>query len=368
MRNYFRLFVLMVCVTIPSCVYGYGSAWINKVWFETNAQRDGENGVRVHVDFNAEKVKNHSIRVTAYFYYSDKEKMYGGIKGYKTTDGQVCVGNTVISNYDNSHWKDFRMFIPKRALNLSSGTHSYLVKIKVRDVTQDELITKVHNYHSFMVTGGGGTHRDVERTDGRRRVEKPSIARKYRKDGIAGIFTIVTVFKNGYEQHVGYVRCLSCRGATVCNPCGGTGYCSLCQGKGGIITGGYGNYIPCTACNQTGRCRVCSGTGKCFCNKGEYPGYKISTSTLYDQDGRVVSSLTPRGGGDDSSPSRSDRPRSSGSCSVCGGTGIDPNTSADGGLSSWFGYYNDSDSKCPYCSKYGSHSHSRCAHCNVPRQ
>ena len=369
MRNYFRLFILVACATLPLSVFGDGSVLVNKVWFDTNAQSSGENGIRVHVDFNAKGVRNHKIKILAFFYDGNKARMEGGVKGYRNTDGHVCISKTLDADYDNSHWKDLKMFIPMRALSLSSGTHTYYIKVRVKDVTQDEYLFK-GQYYSFMANGSGNTPKRVESTDRKKTAGTPSVARIYRENGNWGIFTMVTEFKNGYKQRVGYVKCLSCRGSTVCNPCGGTGYCSLCRGKGGNVTPGYGNYIPCTVCNQTGRCRVCNGTGNCFCKKGEYPGYKISTISLFDQNGRVVSSFNSRdyNDSDDSSPSPSPRPRSSERCYKCGGTGIDPDTSAEGGLTSWYGYYNHSENKCPYCKKYGAHSNSRCAHCNVPRQ
>lgn len=57
----------------------------------------------------------------------------------------------------------------------------------------------------------------------------------------------------------------------------------------------------------------------------------------------------------------------SGSCSYCGGTGIDKTPNTGGHRTEWVGYYNSPGNKCPYCSGYTSHFHDRCMKCNVPR-
>ncbi|MBR1546661.1 MAG: hypothetical protein IJ633_07720 [Prevotella sp.] len=63
----------------------------------------------------------------------------------------------------------------------------------------------------------------------------------------------------------------------------------------------------------------------------------------------------------------SERSRSKGICSICGGTGVNPNQSSGGSLSSWIAHFNPNGTQCPYCRRYNSHSHDKCSHCNVPR-
>jgi hypothetical protein len=184
MRNYFRLFILVACATLPLSVFGYGSVLVNKVWFDTNAQSSGENGIRVHVDFNAKGVRNHKIKILAFFYDGNKARMEGGVKGYRNTDGHVCISKTLDADYDNSHWKDLKMFIPMRALSLSSGTHIilklglrmspkmstflkdniillWLMEVEIRQNVWKVLIEKrqqelprLHEYIERMVIGG----------------------------------------------------------------------------------------------------------------------------------------------------------------------------------------------------------------------
>lgn len=58
---------------------------------------------------------------------------------------------------------------------------------------------------------------------------------------------------------------------------------------------------------------------------------------------------------------------SSGTCSSCGGTGVNKSPNSGGSRTNWVAYYNQSGNKCPYCGSYTSHYHDKCARCNVPR-
>lgn len=69
------------------------------------------------------------------------------------------------------------------------------------------------------------------------------------------------------------------------------------------------------------------------------------------------------------SDSRSSHSHSdSGSCSSCGGTGVNPSPNSGGSLQSWVAYYNSQGTKCPYCGRYTRHYHDKCARCNTPRR
>ena len=162
----------------------------------------------------------------------------------------------------------------------------------------------------------------------------------------------VTEYQNGNKLVANY---------GPCGGCGGTRRCGICHGNGGMITAGYGNFIPCSYCGQTGSCPLCRNTG----------GYALMSSHLYGPNGKEIY-VAPVGGGY-SSPSTTtsggsrNSSRSSGVCSRCGGTGVNPTGNSGGSLASWVAYYNSSGTKCPYCGSYTSHYHDRCSHCNVPR-
>ena len=67
-----------------------------------------------------------------------------------------------------------------------------------------------------------------------------------------------------------------------------------------------------------------------------------------------------------STSTREDRHSSSGTCSACGGTGVNKTPNSGGSLHNWVAYYNSSGTKCPYCNRVDQHFHDKCPRCNTP--
>lgn len=195
--------------------------------------------------------------------------------------------------------------------------------------------------------------------------------RRWREDAGYGMFYDCQEMNGGMISKTLYGRCTACRGTSACGGCYGTAVCSICQGRGGIITAGYGNYIPCAACYQSGRCQICKGTGKCVCASSDFPGYVPGSNTLYGADGRIISTNSFRSGGSSSSSSSSSSSRSSshssrGTCSKCGGRRYEStayqHAAASG--SGWAQpYHNSGGSSCPYCNYKTDHYHYPCTEC-----
>ena len=117
-----------------------GSAVVNKVWIEHNTTMNNKSGITIHTDLNVKGMKGKKIEVISYFYDSGKNKMMGGVTGYKTQSGQVSHSYTTTSSYENSHWEDFKLFIPYSALPSLSNNQTYYVTIRVFDVSSSEFI------------------------------------------------------------------------------------------------------------------------------------------------------------------------------------------------------------------------------------
>ena len=117
-----------------------GSAVINKVWIEHNTTMNNKSGITIHTDLNVKGMKGKKIEVLSYFYDSGKNKMMGGVTGYKTQSGQVCHSYTTTPSYESSHWEDFKLFIPYSALPSLSNNQTYYVTIRVFDVSSSEFI------------------------------------------------------------------------------------------------------------------------------------------------------------------------------------------------------------------------------------
>lgn len=117
-----------------------GSAVVNKVWIEHNTTMNNKSGITIHTDLNVKGMKGKKIEVLSYFYDSGKNKMMGGVTGYKTQSGQVCHSYTTTPSYESSHWEDFKLFIPYSALPSLSNNQTYYVSIRVFDVSSSEFI------------------------------------------------------------------------------------------------------------------------------------------------------------------------------------------------------------------------------------
>lgn len=366
-----KILILMVfIISVVANAFAYGSAEIKKVWLEHGVISNSEKGIMIHIEFSARGVKGHNVRPCAYFYNEFKIALKGGISGYKTSSGEVSISETSRATYNDSYWKDFKLFMPLRAIPMTSGKHIYYVKVDIYDDNQRCFLATSNNYISFTGTGSGNNSNRNYQAHNHQNSNNNS-GRRWREDAGYGMFYDCQEMNGGMISKTLYGICTACRGTASCGGCYGTATCSICQGRGGIITSGYGRYIPCAACYQTGKCQICKGSGKCVCASGHFPGYIPGANTLYGADGRIISTNSfTSGGGSSSGSSSSSRSRSSssrGSCSRCGGTGIDPSPNSGGGLSSWMAYHNNEGNKCPYCGHYTSHNHDRCSSCNVPR-
>lgn len=193
-----------------------------------------------------------------------------------------------------------------------------------------------------------------------------SSTRTWREDLVGG-FVMVTQYPNGSQQRVRYRQCPNCRGSQSCGICHGTRACGICGGRGGIVSAGYGTYIPCVSCMGTGHCQICKGTGQCMCTTlSQYPGYVIGSSAFIGADGSVDKSTADYNNSSSSTTSTTSSRTASGKCIKCGGTGVDPQPNSGGGLPEWVKYYHQEGSECQYCGKFIAHFHNRCSSCNVP--
>ena len=124
-------------------------AKVLEVTREPNIYNDGEKGMTIHVHFEAAFMKGLQGRVTAWFYYEGGEKLLDENDHYHTTDGQVSCGKDFEPSYQESVYKDFKLFMPYSELHLSSGSTDLKFKIGVI-YNHEQLATS--DYLSFRMT------------------------------------------------------------------------------------------------------------------------------------------------------------------------------------------------------------------------
>lgn len=351
---------LLVCVAITAA-----NATFKKIWLEHNVIQNGEKGMTVHVSFDISGMKGQKCQAIAYF---DNPKGTG-VKDrngrYCTTGGNVCSSTHFTPGYPNTTYSDLSIFIPNSELHLLPGKRTYYTRVFIQ--MPDGKFLANSDFASFDGTGSSQSNSNQPANNSNRNNLNRSI-QTWREELDYGMFAINKGYPNGARLRTTYRPCISCRGSVVCSNCAGMKICGLCKGMGGIVTPGYGNYIPCGLCNRTGNCGICHGTGQCACAKYEYPGYMPGSTTLVGADGSILTHTSYSGGGSSSSSTPHSRSSSSHSfCRRCCGTGVEPTPGTGNGMSSWVAYHNIEGNKCPYCSQYNSHNHDRCSSCNVPR-
>jgi hypothetical protein len=248
------------------------SATVKKTWLEHEVYKNGENGMKIHSEIDVSGMKGKQIKVIAYFYDANKGKLYGGISGYNTIDGQVCASKQSTPTYDNSTYSDYDVFIPYKALPLKSGSNTYYVQVGVYDISSEKFISHNCPWASFTDTGFGGGARP--HAQGQQLLAYMDIHAKYshskyfndwgtvvktdRTTLNSGQFVFWFVYNSGWVEGIRINRCSYCGGK-------GSKLCLYCNGTGRVRKGyGFDSYYEtCMFCQGAGRenCSLCQGKG-----------------------------------------------------------------------------------------------------------
>ncbi|MBI1342779.1 MAG: hypothetical protein GC171_07595 [Terrimonas sp.] len=96
----------------------------DKLWVDYDINDNGEPGMRIHVAFKTENMKDVSSFIAIYFESADGTKLKGVKTGYISTNGNAAVFKSIKPAYDNATYSDLQIFMPYAALGLSSGSHN----------------------------------------------------------------------------------------------------------------------------------------------------------------------------------------------------------------------------------------------------
>lgn len=99
---------------------------VTKVWVDHNVNDGyGNKGMKIHVKFDINGMLNRTGRAVAYFYNSNGSALRDSNSSYRTTNGNVSVGQDFVPNYANCTFNDLTMFIPYTELHLTRNTSCY---------------------------------------------------------------------------------------------------------------------------------------------------------------------------------------------------------------------------------------------------
>lgn len=328
-------FLLLVGLLCTVGLYSQ-TAIIKKVWTEHNVSQNGMNGMKIHTHFSVSGMKGNNVRVIAFFYNENKQFLKTSYSGYNTTSGDLCTYKDYRGiPYDDAEWKNFILFIPYEAMNLTAGTHTYYFRVYIRLNNSSSSITS-SPYYTFSATGSNT--RTIRNADG-------SISeRTVNADG--SITTVTT---------------------SICSGCNGTGKCRICGGQGGLW-GGFGQYrryVICTGCKGAAYCTFCIGSGKKVLSHVFYPSNNTSVTTDLQTGQKYFYGLDSgddnMGGSNGNSNSHNRVNTGKTTCTYCKGTGKDPSPKYGpdytGGAVTTYEY-------CSICGKTSQrHYHDACPGC-----
>lgn len=363
-----KLIILFTFVLVTIGAYAQ-SVVINNKWIEHDVTQNGVKGMKIHIDFNAKNMKGRKGDVIVYFEYPKGTGLKDLNGRYRTKNGNVCVSEYFTPKYDNSHYSDFIIFMPIDEIHMKKGKLTYYCDIRIQDTSTGKFLNG-NTYLSFTGTSqGDNANNHYANNSNKRNDNSNRSVQTWREELGYGMFAINQGDPNGARQRTIYRACVACRGSVLCGNCRGTRMCTICNGQGGIITAGYGRYLPCAACGQTGRCGVCHGTGKCVCANSEYPGYMPGSTIVVGPDGKVIYNSRDYDSGSSSSASSSrssSHSSSRGTCSKCGGRRYESTSYqyAAASSSGWMPpYHNSGGDSCPYCNYKTDHYHYPCSEC-----
>lgn len=348
------------------------STKFTKIWLEHNVIQNGEKGMKVHVAFDISGMKGQNCKAIAYFDHPKGTGVKDRNGRYCTTGGTVCSTTNFTPGYPNTTYSDLAIFIPNSELHLLSGKRTYYTRVFIQTPSGQFLANS--DFVSFDGTGSSSSNSNNYANNNasssyRSNNNSNGSVKTWREDLGYGMFAINHGNPDGARERTIWRACSACRGSVMCGNCHGLQRCTICNGQGGIITAGYGNYIPCMACGQTGRCGVCHGSGKCVCSNYEYPGYMPGSTIIVGPDGQVIYNSRDYDNGSSSSSSSSSRSSSrstSGTCPKCGGRKYETASYqyAPASASGWAQpYHNSGGSSCPYCNYKTDHYHHPCTEC-----
>jgi len=108
------------------------SGEIRKLWVDHDVYDNRQKGMRIHLTFSAQRLKNKQCTATAYFYYASGKPLKDFNDKYSTTDGKVGMHADFTPSYASSVYKDFQLFMPHTELHMAPGEFDLKFFVKLR--------------------------------------------------------------------------------------------------------------------------------------------------------------------------------------------------------------------------------------------
>lgn len=358
LKNLLHIVVVLAAIlgnAHAASAYLAPSGKITKVWLEHGVKYNGQNAMKIHASFNVKNMDGKRGYVNAWIKNPNGQfmKIHGAnndINGNSFVRQEYCPKS---SDLNVEAW----MVIYLKDMTVLPGTNTYSVIVTLTD----------DKYHSlsqsspinFNSTGSSTTIKNNPATNGKQSAntvgKNNKIVRRW-EEHKGTVTTIHTLFANGEENITTQMPCV------VCNE---SGKCQTCHGTGQTYNRAYNQMFTCNTCLGSGKCTLCGGTGKSSITTFKNASGSM-TGDYYDSYGKKIVPSDKKSKGSDSHTHKS-----SGTCSSCGGSGVQSTAlyqnDPTGALANTVGevaYTNHSGNKCKYCGKYSYHVHLKCPKCN----
>ena len=90
---------------------------------EHDVFKDGKKGMEVHHKIRAVGMNGKELEVACYFYKSDGTALRDTNQAFRTTTGEVSVGERHQVQYEDATFNDFSLFIPHDEMHAGAGAH-----------------------------------------------------------------------------------------------------------------------------------------------------------------------------------------------------------------------------------------------------
>lgn len=128
------IFLALLCsIFISSASYGQPRASFDSIWVDYDIEQDGMRGMRIHLGFSVQGMKEMDGYVAIYFEYNDEIAGYLKDKNskYNSSEGDVAVYRAVKPAYDPAVYQDLELFMPYSELDLEPGVYDLTMDAKI---------------------------------------------------------------------------------------------------------------------------------------------------------------------------------------------------------------------------------------------
>jgi hypothetical protein len=100
-------------------------------WIEHNVYEEGQKGMRIHVNFSVQNMKDQTGYIGVYYYFQDGKPLKDHNRKYCTRDGHVSVAQGFTPEEESDRGDDWKLFMPYGEFHLEGGESVYPLQCNV---------------------------------------------------------------------------------------------------------------------------------------------------------------------------------------------------------------------------------------------